>query len=510
METFGPLFANAGFSIEETNAVFGQLEQAGISITRLGPGLNKFFRDMAAEGKDPKEALAAVVEEMQNAGTSAEALTLATAAFGAEGAQRMTTAVRSGNFDLKDFNGLLGEGTGLVGEQANATETFGQKWAVVKNRVFVALEPLATKLFNAIKVGMDAIGPAIETVSRLFVIFKEDGIEGLSAAIEQKFGPNSVVTRTFKAFVTFFEDAQKVISEEVVPRIKGALEALSNIINGILIAIMALWDVFGDTILDAITDTFEFIKSAIDAALKIIKGIVDTFIGIFTGDWQLAWDGIKSIFKGIVDSFAAVFTFAWERLKTVVRLGLNAIRALWNLGFLQAGVRRAIDAVVTYFRKLPGRLRSLTKAVFRAAKSVGAKVVSGIISGIRGGIGAVASIATTIANSLVTIINTKIIDNINRALEFRIELFGVGRDINPPDIPHIPGLATGGIMGRGGNVVVGERGKEIVSLPAGARVEPNHGARMDEGGGITVNVQTQADPFQIANAIAWRMRTRGA
>ncbi|MGB0890575.1 MAG: phage tail tape measure protein, partial [Solirubrobacterales bacterium] len=95
LETFGPTFANAGFSIEETTAIFGQLEQAGVNVTRIGPALNKFFRDTAANGEDPRVALEGMVTAIADAETSADALNLATEAFGSEGAQRLSNAIRS-------------------------------------------------------------------------------------------------------------------------------------------------------------------------------------------------------------------------------------------------------------------------------------------------------------------------------------------------------------------------------------------------------------------------------
>ena len=50
----------------------------------------------------------------------------------------------------------------------------------------------------------------------------------------------------------------------------------------------------------------------------------------------------------------------------------------------------------------------------------------------------------------------------------------------------VSGMATGGIAGRGGKYLVGERGPEIVSLPRGAKVTPNHQIR--NTGGNTINV----------------------
>jgi hypothetical protein len=57
-------------------------------------------------------------------------------------------------------------------------------------------------------------------------------------------------------------------------------------------------------------------------------------------------------------------------------------------------------------------------------------------------------------------------------------------------------------------VRVGERGPEEVFLPNGSRVVPNHS--LSGGSGVTVNVQTNADPFAIGREVAWALRTSPA
>ena len=164
METFGPIFANANFTAEETAALLGQMEQGGVNLTRVGPALNKFFRDAAKNGKKPQKALQDTVEAIENATSTTDALNIATAAFGAEGAQRMVSLIQSGNFDLKEFNGLLGEGTGIVDDQAEATATLSDKFNVLKNKVLAELGPIAIKVMDGIMDAMDALLPVVENV----------------------------------------------------------------------------------------------------------------------------------------------------------------------------------------------------------------------------------------------------------------------------------------------------------------------------------------------------------
>ena len=164
METFGPIFANANFTAEETAALLGQMEQGGVNLTRVGPALNKFFRDAAKNGKKPQKALQDTVEAIENATSTTDALNIATAAFGAEGAQRMVSLIQSGNFDLKEFNGLLGEGTGIVDDQAEATATLSDKFKVLKNKVLAELGPVAIAVMDGIMDAMDKLMPVVENV----------------------------------------------------------------------------------------------------------------------------------------------------------------------------------------------------------------------------------------------------------------------------------------------------------------------------------------------------------
>ena len=101
-------------------------------------------------------------------------------------------------------------------------------------------------------------------------------------------------------------------------------------------------------------------------------------------------------------------------------------------------------------------------------------------------------------------INTKFIDRINDAIPNTL-VIDYFPDINLPDNP-LKRLAMGGVSG-GGRTLVGERGPEVLTLPKGSRVEPNHGAGMNAGGNVTVNVSTNAirllSAARLLGGLAW-------
>ena len=66
---------------------------------------------------------------------------------------------------------------------------------------------------------------------------------------------------------------------------------------------------------------------------------------------------------------------------------------------------------------------------------------------------------------------------------------------------YIDGLATGGVVKKGGLAVVGERGAEVVDLPTGSAVYPNGSIPSDMVGGITVNVNGVQDPDTVKRVV---------
>ena len=69
----------------------------------------------------------------------------------------------------------------------------------------------------------------------------------------------------------------------------------------------------------AISVGLETIRGVVSGVLTAIKGVVDVFAGIFTGDWSRVWEGVKSIFSGV-----------WESLKSIASGVLNGIIGLIN------------------------------------------------------------------------------------------------------------------------------------------------------------------------------------
>jgi len=257
MEKFGPIFATAAFSGEETIAMFGMLEQAGVDVTKLGPSLEKFFGDVAEAGGDPRQAFEDIVSQIQSATSETDALAIASEAFGTAGA-RMTSAIRSGNLELETFGGLMGEGTGLVDAQADATETLSDKFAILKNDLMARLGPAAVATMEAMVVAIDAVIVAVEATVA--------AIQVAAAWIADDFFPmiRPVINLIVRWFEYMGDQIQNVVDLVVAlfqGDFAGAFDALKAIVS---------------TAVDFIVDTFKDLPGLmVDAAIAGVGLLAD-------------------------------------------------------------------------------------------------------------------------------------------------------------------------------------------------------------------------------------------
>jgi hypothetical protein len=69
-----------------------------------------------------------------------------------------------------------------------------------------------------------------------------------------------------------------------------------------------------------------------DAWRQVLNGIIDFVAGVFTGNWQRAWDGITNIFDGILNGWKSIFKGAINAMIELINgllravvIGINAV-----------------------------------------------------------------------------------------------------------------------------------------------------------------------------------------
>ena len=506
LNTYGAVMANAGFNVDETAVLMGRMNKAGLDWSRISPGLNASFRKWAKDGKKPREELGRIIERVKNATSDTEALNIATAAFGAEGAQRMTRAIKTGAFAIDDLDESLVGAAGSINKTHAATLTLGDKFQVLKNRVVQALVPLGEKLLKA----LDSVANWVQLNWPQIRAILQTVFEAIKNAWETTLKPALEQARAgFEFVVQWVRDNWDEIRLEV----DKVFNKVKEIVTGFIKIVQKIWAEFGDEILALLKSTWKQIKSTVKAAIKVIQGVIDVVMGLIRGDWNRAWTGIKKIVTGVLQGIKAVIRGTFERLFIIMKaLG----------GRLIAGIVAGVKAIATKIKDslldpIVEEIVGFGTSAFNAAKDLAVSIKDGIVEGLKG-------IGQTIVDFIKTPINA-VLDLIDliKIPSFSVSIPGKSLPGPIPDIPgfsfwtpaidpipSIPRLAKGGTALAGGVAMVGEEGPELVTLGRGASVIPLQGG----ASGVTIqnlNVfgtgAAADDPGALAAAISWRLRT---
>lgn len=161
---------------------------------------------------------------------------------------------------------------------------------------------------------------------------------------------NTTVKPIIESIFTF-------ITQTVVPVILQTISAaapyISGIISGIGTAIMAVAQIIGQAIqmampfiqslvtillnigqvvipavLAAISVFAQGISDAIAGVKTIFEGIITFITGVFTGNWEQAWLGVRNIFTGIFDTLGALFKTPINAVIALINKAISGINGL--------------------------------------------------------------------------------------------------------------------------------------------------------------------------------------
>lgn len=355
--------------------------------------------------------------------------------------------------------------------------------------------------------------------------------------------------------------------DQIKLTVETGIGYVRDVISTVVGVITALWAEFGDNLIAYVQTAWGFISGIVEAAIKVVQGIIDVVTGIIHGDWKKVWEGIQKIFGGVWEAIQTVvrtaienvrnviegvigaieaswstvwngikwvFTTLWDGIVGYVTLQINAVKAIiegiisgiaWTWSVIWNGVKDTattvwegiqsaisvpIDAVKGFIDDLITKVTGMWDGIEDAASTVwnGIKsTISGVVDGIKT---KVAEIWNGVSSSFKSAVNS-VIDLINKVIDGANKLPFV-------DIPHIPKLESGGTIVAPGLAIVGEKGPELVTLPAGATVYPTGTgpAGMAAGGSAPIEVHfhgiTDVPALAAATGaeLAWAMKTRAA
>ena len=277
---FGPQLNAMGLNVDEATALVANMEAAGLSASKMMPGLNTAIKKLADEGvEDIRGGLMDMISSIENAESQSEAMAIATDAFGAGAGVRFVDAINKGVFSLDEMVTAMAAGDGKVAELAASTLTMSDKFDIMKNRVKGTLSPIGDFA--------TALGPMVIMIPALTT-----GISAMAAS------------QTIATAATWLQSA-------AMTALNFAMGPIGLIIIGIAAAIAAgiiIWKNWDKVVevfkkgLEAIKPVFETVRDFLTGALDSLKGKWDTIWNGMGDTVRLVWDGIKGYINLWIDA----------------------------------------------------------------------------------------------------------------------------------------------------------------------------------------------------------------
>lgn len=85
--------------------------------------------------------------------------------------------------------------------------------------------------------------------------------------------------------------------------------------------VKAVWEGLCNFLGPIFEQTFKAIEAVLGGVLKGLTGMLDIFIGLFTGNWSQMWNGVKEIFSGVWEAISGIF----KSKINIITHGINTV-----------------------------------------------------------------------------------------------------------------------------------------------------------------------------------------
>lgn len=370
------------------------------------------------------------------------------------------------------IDGLLGVAAGALGNIKQVVDdTVGKAGEVYDEHL--------APMFSSLAAGLSSITGTLLDAYNTYII---PVLEGL----QQKVGPlidehiQPAINKALELIGKIADAVKDIWEQTLVPFINWFIANVAPIIAKGL-------DKVGSVFLTVSGVIWDVISSVLDA----LGGLIDFIAGVFTGDWERAWEGIKSFFSGIWEAIKSIVSAVWNAIKSIVSAAISVVSSVistvlnsikttfstvWNsikttvstiinsvkstistvMGSIQTGISTALSSIKTNWSNMWTNMKTTVVNIFNGIWSS----IKGVINSIIGGIESMANAVIKGINSMIKALNNLSFDVPDWVPEIGGKTFG----FNIPTIStiSIPRLATGGVVDQATVAMIGEAGQEAV------------------------------------------------
>lgn len=362
LDKYGAAFRNAGFGVGESIALLGQFEAKGVDVNKALMALQTGGGRALKELGNAKAKILPLFDMLSKGELTTKEVQQAMETLGVRGGGALIDAFTNCGLSYKDFAAVI-ESTDVAGtldntynETYNSTEKLKKEFDRLKEKFGeLGVKIMESGLLEGLEKLVDAFGrlidkfnempedkqkmiiqtltaiavaaPVLMTVGGIIssvgsiISMVGSALSSIGGAIASITPVGLVIMALAGTFIYLWErvtgfkdtvvnnfnDVKKSASElfsGIKERIEPLKEALGNLISllegqfsPVIGIVTAVW-----------TTALNWLSTAFDTFCNAILGLLDIFIGIFTGDWDRVWSGIKTIFTGAIDGLIGVFS----------------------------------------------------------------------------------------------------------------------------------------------------------------------------------------------------------
>lgn len=190
----------------------------------------------------------------------------------------------------------------------------------------------------------------------------------------------------FRNKITAIWDGIKAKFDEFRQGIVDRLNALGFEFEDITEVMKAVWDGFCEVLAPIFEGVFQQISNILNEALDILTGLFDIFAGIFTGDWDMVWQGVQEVFGAVWDFVVATFENWISTFTSLADTVLGWFGTDWETVWtnVKTFFSDTWNAISSFFSGILTGIKTFFTDTWNAIVSFFSGILSGIYSSVTG------------------------------------------------------------------------------------------------------------------------------
>ena len=324
MQKFGPQLQEMGYSFETASALMGQLDKAGVNTEEVLSAMKKSVGALAKEGISASDGLAMYYEQIKNAGTAAEAASIASEIFGTKAGSTMAAAIRDGTLAVGDLTESLLENGETIAGAAEDTYDFAERLQIMKQGLEVALKPMANTVFD----GLNEFMPVLQKLMEQIVPVISDAVEAAAPFVEEfLMGAADALEDVLPLISQLAADLLPILTQLM----STLLPPLLSLVQTLLPPLMQIVGAILPPIASLLSTILPMITQIVSAVLPVLVQIISTLLPVITPLLEVALQIVNDVIMPLLPPLMQIVQALLPPLVSLLNLVMPILSPLLAL-----------------------------------------------------------------------------------------------------------------------------------------------------------------------------------